>query len=247
MLNLKLIQKFENKTYFTWGLGIGDWGLGIGDWAQSPIPNPQSPCPIPILLNNNKNKYLIKNNFIFLQNYNIKIITQFQIHMKFILISFYYVITCFGIIISNPIELSSYSEIELKKGTSEYFYSLPNLIYDNSNIPYIFIKLLDKEKINLKVYINGKEFYFSLPKGDEWINIPLTNEKNNTNILLKVNSQERNLKMIFIDSSKIISINLSNFLNLNLNTNKLYKKPFPLLFEIIVDKNIRRKKFSSYI
>ena len=127
--------------------------------------------------------------------------------MKFILISFYYVITCFGIIISNPNELSSYSEIELKKGTSEYFYSLPNLIYDNSNIPYIFIKLLDKEKINLKVYINGKEAFFSKPKGDEWINIPLTNEKNNTNILLKVNSQERNLKMIFIDSSKIISIN----------------------------------------
>ena len=62
--------------------------------------------------------------------------------MKVILISFYYVITCFGIIISNPIELSSYSEIELKKGTSEYFYSLPNLIYDNSNIPYIFHKII---------------------------------------------------------------------------------------------------------
>ena len=30
--------------------------------------------PIPIVLNNNKNKYLIKNNFIFLQNYNIKIV-----------------------------------------------------------------------------------------------------------------------------------------------------------------------------
>ena len=158
--------------------------------------------------------------------------------MKLILISFFYVIIYFGIIISNPTELSNYSEIDLKKGTSEYSYTLPNLIHDNSMIPYIFIKLLDKEKISLKAYINRDEVYFSQSKGDEWINIPLINEKNNTNILLIVNSQERNLKMIFIDSSIIISINLSNFLSLNLNTNKLYKKPFPLVFDIIVDKNI---------
>ena len=158
--------------------------------------------------------------------------------MKLVFISFFYTIICFGIIISNPTELSNYSEIDLKKGTSEYSYSLPNLIPDYSKIPYIFIKLLDNEKISLKVYINEDEVYFSKPRGDEWINIPLINEKNNTNILLKVNSQERNLKMIFIDSSKKISINLSNFLSLNFNTNKLYKKPFPLVFDIMADKNI---------
>ena len=84
--------------------------------------------------------------------------------MKLILISFFYVIIYFGIIISNPTELSNYSEIDLKKGTSEYSYTLPNLIHDNSMIPYIFIKLLDKEKISLKAYINRDEVYFSNQK-----------------------------------------------------------------------------------
>ena len=154
------------------------------------------------------------------------------------LINFFFVIIFFGLIISNPIQLSNYCEVELKKGTSEYSYFLSNLIPDNSKISYIFIKLYDKEKIGLRIYINGDEIYFSQPKGDEWINIPLANENNNTNILLKVNTQERNSKMIFFDSSKILSINLTNFLSLNFNTNQLNKKPFPLLFDILVDRNI---------
>ena len=152
--------------------------------------------------------------------------------------NFFFVIICFWLVVSNQIPLSNYCEIELKKGNSEYSYYLSNLIPDNSKIPYIFIKLFNKEKIGLRIYINGDEVFYSQPKGDKWIDIPLTYEKNNTNIILKVNTQERNSKMIFIDTSKILSINLTNFFSLNFITNQLKKKPLQLLFDIIVDKNI---------
>ena len=138
---------------------------------------------------------------------------------------------------STLINLSNFSTVELKKGTTEYSYHYSISSYDNSKIPYIFIKLTDKEKIDLKIYFNGIEANFSEPKGDEWINIPIENEKNNTEIILKIKTEEINLKMIFIDSSQILKITLTDFFNLNFNINKLYKKPFPLLFDIILDKN----------
>ena len=141
------------------------------------------------------------------------------------------------LICSTPINLSNFSTIEIKKGTTEYSYQYSISSYDNSKIPYIFIKLTDKEKIDLKVYFNGIEAKFSEPKGDEWINIPLENEKNNTEIRLKIKTEEINSKMIFIDSSKILKMTLTDFFNLNFNTNKLYKKPIPLLFDITLDKN----------
>ena len=148
-----------------------------------------------------------------------------------------FVIICLRIIISFTIELSSFSSIELNKGTSEYSYYFSFFALENGKTPYIFIKLIDIQKIDLRVYLNGDEALFSKPKGDEWINIPIEKIKNNSNIILKIKTEEYNSKMIFIDSSKILNITLKNFLDLNFNTNKLLQKPSPLVFDIKIDRN----------
>ena len=89
---------------------------------------------------------------------------------------FLYLFICFEIIISIPIELKSYSEIELPKGFSEfiYNYTYPNknkLIMDDSPYIYIFIQLSDYSKIhNIYEIINVnnyKEEIFFIPEKND--------------------------------------------------------------------------------
>ena len=154
------------------------------------------------------------------------------------LLIFLFILICLGVIITLPIELKSFSEILLEKGSSEYFYRYSNSFLSNNSIPYIYIKLADYTKINLNIFINNEETYIISAEEDKWISIPLTNEKNNSNITLNIDTKKRNLTMIFIDSSKILNISLLKLLNLKFTTNILFKKPFPLEFNILVDKNI---------
>ncbi len=44
--------------------------------------------------------------------------------------------------------------------------------------------------------------------------------------------------MIFIESSKILKMNLKQFLNLNFIAGKLIEKPLSLVFEINVNKSV---------
>ena len=153
-----------------------------------------------------------------------------------------------SLIISVPKELSNYYETELQKGTSEYYY-----IYNISNgntlfhkETYIFIKFSNYQKINLRVFIDEAEAFYSLPKEkDEWICIDTNGamalypfEKRVQKVKLQINTKEKNIKMIFIDSSNTLRMNLKQFLNLNFITGKLVGEPFPLVFEINVDKNV---------
>ena len=154
------------------------------------------------------------------------------------LLIFLFILICLGVTITLPIELKSFSEILLEKGSSEYFYRYSNSFLSNNSIPYIYIKLADYTKINLNIFINNEETYFISTKEDKWISIPLIHEKNNSNITLNIDTKKRNLTMIFIDSSKILNISLLKLLNLKFTTNILFKKPFPLEFNILVDKNI---------
>ena len=151
-------------------------------------------------------------------------------------------------IISVPEEISNYYETELQKGTSEYLY-----IYHISNDIthfyyqfYIFIKFSNYQKVNLRVYLHEIERFYSLPKEkDEWISIniegymPIYELENNVqNVKLRINTKEKNIKMIFIESSKILKMNLKQFLNLNFIAGKLIEKPLSLVFEINVNKNV---------
>ena len=151
---------------------------------------------------------------------------------------FFYTILSLGTIIPFPIELESFSEVQLKKEASEYSYQYTNPNSDSEKTPYIFIKIEDNEKIKLKIYFNEEEINFTQPSINEWINIPINSNINKVNITLKINTQQNDLKILFIDSSKILNLSLIKFLNLNFNTNMLYSKPFPLYFNITVDKNI---------
>ena len=53
---------------------------------------------------------------------------------------------------TSLIELESYSELELNKGLSEYIYKYSNSNFYKNIIPYIYIKLSNYEKTDLKVF-----------------------------------------------------------------------------------------------
>ena len=154
------------------------------------------------------------------------------------LLIFLFILICLGVIITLPIELKSFSEILLEKGSSEYFYRYSNSFLSNNSIPYIYIKLADYTKINLNIFINNEETYFISAKEDKWISIPLTNEKNNSNITLKIDTKKRNLTMIFIDSSKILNISLLKLLSLTFKTNIIFKKHYIFEYNHLINNNI---------
>ena len=154
------------------------------------------------------------------------------------LLKIFYLLILFKISIPIPNELTSFSDIELPKGISEYYYQYSNYFNDNdSNTPNIFIKLSDYEKIELKIFIDEIEEYYYNTKKEEWIIIPIPKEKKK-NITLKVNAQEKNLRMIFFDSSFNANVNLAQFLSLDFSKNKSPKKLPHLYFNITVDRNI---------
>ena len=154
----------------------------------------------------------------------------------------FYFLLYLGAINSIQIKLNSFSEIVLPKGTSEliYNYSYP---YDNKNIEgsylYFFIKVSDYSKINriyeLRKRENNKEEmkYIYIPqKKDEWISTSLESLYDKMLFILHIETTEKNLKLKFLDSTRIIDIKLKQFLNLNLITSELYLNIYPLLFNI---------------
>ena len=157
------------------------------------------------------------------------------------ILKFLYIFIYFVLVNSYPIKLESFSEIEIKQGNFEYFYEYSHYILNhNEKTPYIYIKSFNLNKIDFSVYLNDEEVFNShidILQNDGWIKFPMNN-KNKANITLIINSYEPKLKMIFIDSSKILKINLEKFLYLNLTINKIYELPFPFIFNITVNKNI---------
>ena len=156
-----------------------------------------------------------------------------------------------GVIRTKPIQLKSYSEIELPKGYSEYIYKYTSP-YNNTYIKiassyiYIFIYLSDSLKIrriNGIIEINGKKtryFMGNFDENDKWI---IYKEKNiicNYTFIYQFNTTEKT-KIKFLDSTRILNMNLKQFLNLNINninTNVFSDIPYPLLFNIKSDSNI---------
>ena len=159
--------------------------------------------------------------------------------MKFILQKFFYIFIYIQVIYSASKEIKSYSEIQLPKGKSEYFYIVSNFIPHSSKIPYFFIKLTDAKEIQFKIYFNNNGNDLSPLKKDIWINIPISNDiKNCKNITFEINNKIKGAKIIFIDTSQINNISIEKFLSLDLNVNKMRQKPFPLEFRIDANSNI---------
>ena len=103
------------------------------------------------------------------------------------------------------------------------------------HLHFIFIKLSDYEKNELKIYLDEIEEKFYLKKEEKFIIIPII-KKGLTKLKLKVNTNEKDLKMIFYDVFKIPKISLIDFLNLDFSENKS-KFPY-LFFNITVNKKI---------
>ena len=110
--------------------------------------------------------------------------------MNLTILIFFIIIFASWIVIPLPIELKSFSEVELEEGSLEYLYQYSNSTFDSTKKPYIFIKLSNIEKINLKVFIAEREIHFTLPSNDVWIDIPIDNKITYTNITLKINTKE---------------------------------------------------------
>ena len=108
-------------------------------------------------------------------------------------------ILCFILYLSiisriNPasIELSNYSEIELKEGYSEFYYF--NFINFQFNLPnpYIFIKFTNYQGIDIDILINREQYYFNLPKeNEEWIDIPIKKLKYENKINLVIHTTKK--------------------------------------------------------
>ena len=147
----------------------------------------------------------------------------------------FYLLILSKIIISSPIELDKFSDIELTKGISEYHYS-----YLNNNIEdlcYFFIKINDYKKIELKIYLDEIEEYFHSRNKEQWIMTPFPKKKA-VNVTIKVNTKESNLRMIFFENSEFINISAIKFFNLNLKGFKSRNKLPVLRFNLNVDTNI---------
>ena len=166
------------------------------------------------------------------------------------LLNFFCLFTYIGIIFSNPIELKCFTNIELPKGTSEYIY---HYSFSTNNIPkisefpfiYLYLKISNYKKLKNNILINinprfkeEENYELIIPeKNEQWISFKNYYWEENISIKFQINTIEKNLKMIFFDSSKIIDINIKQFLNLNFITGVFNEKIFPLIFNIKADSN----------
>ena len=150
----------------------------------------------------------------------------------------------FHSILLSPIEITSnFAEIEYFKGENEFFYQVSNFFPQKYKISYILFKfdLSDNVTLKLKFSFIPNEISFNMEE-IKWFKYPLYNiTQTNFNItfiiLSNINSEH---KMIFIDTTKEIKINLITFLNLNLTMNisnsDLYLDsdlpPSPFIFDL---------------
>ena len=116
---------------------------------------------------------------------------------------------------------------------------MPKTNFYSNPSPYVFIKFTNYQEIDMNILINREQYYYNLPKeNEEWIDILINKWKYENKINFMIYTTKKNIKMIFIDSSKTLKMNLIQFLSLNFIINKLLDEPFPLIFEVTVDKKV---------
>ena len=145
-------------------------------------------------------------------------------------------------LISNEIVdvTSNLAEIELKDSSSLLFYDFPEPNKQEDKSIYFFFKIIETNYygINIKVIyeyekedelsFNGKELYY----------LEITNVASQRFMFNITKYTSETIKMIFIDNSREININLDNLFALDLKLEEIPIQPLPLIFNIdsIVDK-----------
>jgi len=145
------------------------------------------------------------------------------------------------LVVSYPTELERFSEVTLEEGKSEYLYNYTKSYSFNNKTPVIYFRIItDKDSyIKIDVHLNKGKIYNYIVFSESWSDIPLDEEEESINITLKIESDQKNAKMIFMDATKIIKISLTQLFNLNFwATMQLSKEPIPLLFNITADTNV---------
>ena len=157
---------------------------------------------------------------------------------------FIYFCILLGIIRTKPMQLKSYSEIELTEGFSEYIYNIKypfknNYIKSDTPYLYIFIYISDYSKIHqinqiIKFRKHDDRYSIIIPdKASQWICSSIK-KYIGPPIIYQFNTTGKT-KMKFLDSTLILDMNIKQFLDLHINTTILKEKPYPLLFNIKSD------------
>ena len=148
-------------------------------------------------------------------------------------------------ILSEPKEIQNFDEITVNSVTNEYFYQFlePHLIEDRD--PYFYFGFLD-DVLSYSSTIriidenqNEGENYCKRPYN--FIGFNITNLNPQKYKFYIINSYYYSRKMLFIDSSRDININIEKLFTIKFSTNSIQNRPpMPLIFNIksIKDKTI---------
>ena len=133
-------------------------------------------------------------------------------------------------------KLIPFSEMTVWPDESYFYYEFSTPVIDKEKDAYFYFKLSQSfnEPYHISIIDGGKNETIIANLTNEnstWISYKLPNLKTQTfNILVNMDSFG---KMIFIDSTKEINTNLTNFIYFSFNTSLLEgKPPYPLIFNI---------------
>ena len=149
----------------------------------------------------------------------------------------------FNLAFSEPTEIYNLAEVTLKKGINEFFYqfSEPQLVEGKD--PYFYFYFSDEYDVTLEIKDENKTTSkISFRKYTYFMgyNITNTNPQKYT-FEVTCNYHWGTQKMIFIDSSRDININIEKLLTFSFKTNSIYNRPpMPLTFSLnsVKDKTI---------
>ena len=134
---------------------------------------------------------------------------------------------------------TNYNEIELKDSYSTLFYHLREPSITAGKNPYFFFNFEQGNSFLLEVnvtirdqYENKREYSISeYPDKTKWYSFEIVNPGNQTLSIEIEKFVSNNIKIIFIENSREIIIDLANLFNLDLKILEIYSKTLPLIFD----------------
>ena len=171
--------------------------------------------------------------------------------MKIISNQLFLIVLIFPFILNKEIEIPSFYKFRLTRDNPKLiYYFTPNNSSIYQGLHYFFFGISGASSIKVWIYEEGQksytdridleyENYFYCYKIEN-----ITSQK----YKLEVSSSSWGGDLIFIDNSKEITMNLSDFINFNLETRNSYQGPtFPLIFNIQTDfKSIVKFDYDKY-
>ena len=147
-----------------------------------------------------------------------------------LLLSLFYVIS--NEILEIP---TNFAEIELKESSSSLFYDFPEVHIQEGKSIYFFFKFLlsSSNQIDIKVfYEDGEEYTLPCNSNYDFCFLEISNKISQRFTFDVTKYYSDPIKIIFIDNSRELNINLDFLFGLDLKLAELTKEPLPLIFNI---------------